>query len=116
MILSLEFQEAYKRLDKLCRDCFASNEGVSEYIHLMENESLCGGRYVQFWESDYKELKHVRWVRNQLSHEVGTLQSDICTQEDLAFVVDFYQRIMSGDDPLTKLRQAKSIAKTQFIW
>ena len=112
MLLAIEFQEAYKRLDKLCKECFASKDGVSEYIRIMESEYL-GEKYVSTWKSDLKELKHVRWVRNQLSHEVGTLQSDICSQNDLNYIECFYKNIMERKDPLTLLRIAKAAEKRQ---
>lgn len=106
MNINLEFQEAYKRLDKLCRECFDSETGVTEYLRLMELDNALGDRYVITWENDYKNLKHIRWLRNQLSHEVGTLQSDFCSEEDLEFAVNFYERILNGSDPLTKLKKA----------
>ena len=112
MLLCLEFQEAYKSLDKLCRECLSSYDGVSGYIRLMESEWY-GEQYVSTWNSDLKKLKHVRWVRNQLSHEVGTLESNICSQFDLEFVDDFYERIMNTTDPLAILRKAQEIENQQ---
>lgn len=108
MHLCNEFQEAYKSLDKLCREYLSGYDGVSGYIRLMENEWY-GEHYVSTWNKDLKMLKHVRWVRNQLSHEVGTLESDICSWSDLEFVDDFYKRIINTTDPLAMLRQAQKI-------
>ncbi len=105
--INITFQEEYKRLDKLCKDCFSSVDGVSEYIRQMESAQYSLQRFAVSWESDYQMLKHVRWIRNQLSHEVGTLQSDICTQEDLDFVKQFYNAIMNCADPLAQLRRLK---------
>ncbi len=107
MYLSIEFQEEYKRLDRLCKDYLSSAEGVSEYIRQMESTSWRNRYYVYTWEDDYKQLKHVRWVRNQLAHEVGTLDSDICTEEDLEWITSFYNRIINGSDPFTMIRKAK---------
>lgn len=111
--LCIEFQEEYKRLDHLCKDYLRSKEGVSEYIRQMESTSWRERGYVYTWEEDYKQLKHIRWVRNQLAHEVGTLNSDICSEEDLAYVKSFYSRIMSGNDPFTLVRKAKEKQKNQ---
>ncbi len=108
LTLNLEFQEEYKRLDRLCKDYLSSAEGVSEYIRQMESTPWSNRRYVFTWEDDYKQLKHVRWVRNQLAHEVGTLNSDICTEDDLDWVQSFYNRIMDGSDPFTVIRKAKA--------
>ena len=107
MYLTIEFQEEYKRLDHLCKHYFRSSEGVSEYIRQMESTTVSDRYYVDTWENDYKQLKHVRWLRNQLAHEVGTLDSDLCTSEDLAWVKSFYDRIIHGDDPFTVIRKAK---------
>lgn len=105
--LNVEFQEEYKRLDRLCKDYLSSTEGVSEYISQMELAPWNDRRYVSAWEDDYKQLKHVRWVRNQLAHEVGTLNSDICTEDDLDWVQSFYNGIMNGSDPFSIIRKAK---------
>lgn len=125
MYINIMFQEEYKKLDKLCKDCFLSIEGVSEYIRQMKNEQyLLQGlvqswaydyKLVQSWEYDYKMLKHVRWIRNQLSHEVGALQSDICTQDDLDFVLDFYNKIVNCLDPLAQMRVLKENERKRQI-
>lgn len=112
MHLCNEFQEAYKSLDKLCRECLSGYDGVSGYIRLMENEWY-GEHYVSTWNKDLRMLKHVRWVRNQLSHEVGTLESDICSWSDLEFVDDFYKRIINITDPLAMLRKAQKVENQQ---
>lgn len=105
--LNITFQEEYKRLDKLCKECFSSLDGVSEYIRQMESSQYSLQRFGVSWKSDYQMLKHIRWIRNQLSHEVGTLQSDICSQEDLDFVTTFYSKIMNCADPLAQMRILK---------
>ncbi len=113
LTLNLEFQEEYKRLDRLCRDYLSSREGVSEYIRQMESTPFCNRRYVFTWEDDYKQLKHIRWIRNQLAHEVGTMNSDICTVYDLDWVQNFYNRIMNGSDPFTIMRKADEAHRTK---
>lgn len=105
------FQEEYKKLDNLCRDCYSSIDGISEYIRRMENEQDRSKMLIASWEDDYKMLKHVRWIRNKLSHEVGTLQSNICTQDDLDFVINFYDKIIKCTDPLTQIRILKEDLK-----
>ena len=97
MRLEIEFQEAYKKLDKLCRELFSSDTGVSTYIREMEKAPTDYPRATATWWKDYKELKHVRWVRNQLAHEVGAMDAGICEKEDLLFVCEFYQRILKRD-------------------
>lgn len=111
--LNINFQEAYKRLDRLCKDCFAGNDGVSEYIRQLENEQWKLRKYNLWQDDDYKMLKHVRWIRNKLSHEVDTFQSDLCTQDDLDFVIDFYNDIMDCLDPLAQLYKFEENEKKQ---
>ena len=106
--LNVRFQEEYKRLDKLCKDCLSSTEGVSEYIREMESTPVKDIRYSDTWEYDYKRLKRIRWIRNQLAHEVGTLESDICTEDDLRWTCSFIDRMMNGTDPFSTIRKYKN--------
>ena len=99
-----DFFEAYKRLDKLCSEMYSCQNGVSEYIAQMEHLTYKGQYRVSSWNNDYKQLKHVRWVRNQIAHDSGSYQ--ISEVGDLNFVQEFYSRIFSGGDPLTLLRKA----------
>ncbi len=99
-----EFFEEYKRLDKLCSEMYSCQNGISEYIAQMESKSYQGQYSISSWDSDYKMLKHVRWVRNQIAHDSGIYQ--ISEPEDMTFVRDFYNRIFSGQDSLTLLRKA----------
>ena len=105
---NIDFQEKYKRLDNLCKDCYNSQDGVSEYIRLMEKSMYEGIRLVKDWELVYKNLKHIRWIRNQLAHEVGTLNSNIVEEEDILFVFGFYKNMLNANDPLSKMRKLKS--------
>lgn len=107
MKLCIEFQEDYKALDKLCKECLSSDVGVTEYINLMDATPIGDRRLVPSWDEDYKKIKHIRWVRNQLAHEVGAMEAGICGEEELTFVKIFYNRMFSGNDPLTLLRKAK---------
>ena len=70
----MEFMNAYKRLEKLCSDMYGTVHGISAYIDDMVN-CPCGARIVPNWAHDLKQLKHYRWVRNQIVHEPD------CTEE-----------------------------------
>lgn len=94
------FFEEYKRLDNLCKDMFTSNNGVTEYINQMELSSYKGKYKVPNWDKDYKMLKHLRWIRNQIAHNSGSFSN----QEDLDNLQAFYKRIFDLNDPLAKLR------------
>lgn len=108
----IEFFEAYKRLDKLCGELLDCRNGVSEYISQMEAEDSAGFS-IPSWTADYKGLKHVRWVRNQLAHESD--RHNVCTKDDTAFVNSFRARILSQDDPFSRLRKAKKSKKKPAI-
>lgn len=99
-----DFFEEYKRLEKLCSEMYSCQNGVSEYIAQMERHAYKGQFSVSSWNNDYKMLKHVRGVRNQIAHDSGSYQ--ISEPEDLDFVQEFHSRIYSGSDPLTLLRKA----------
>ena len=115
---NMNFQELYIRLDALCKDCFNSQEGVSEYIRQMEKDMFEGERIVLDWENIYRELKHIRWKRNQLAHEVGALNSNIIEEDEILFVSNFYNKIINTEDPLSELRkhrQSKNQAATTKV-
>ena len=99
------FFEQYKRLDKLCGDMYQNNEeqksGVTLYIEDMEAHFLTHTEY-------YKKLKHIRWVRNSIAHD--TLGKAYSEPQDLDTVTTFHKMLLSGSDPLSKLRKPKAKA------
>lgn len=99
------FFEEYIKLDNLCKDLLNSNRGVSSYIDEMEQTSGFDKRLVSSWDSDYKMLKHIRWVRNDIAHDNG--QSE-CNENDIAFARKFYQRIMQQQDPFSMINKKKT--------
>ena len=103
--LNIDFMDLYKGVDKFIRDAYSSAEGVSEYILMMEKNMYSGRRYVYSWDDDYSKLKHLRWIRNQLSHEVG-YDSDICEESDYDWLDDFRRRLFSSYDPLAAMNKA----------
>lgn len=102
--LNIDFMDLYKRTDRFIKDAYSSSEGVSEYIRLMEAGFNRGNVNILGWKSDYDNLKHIRWIRNQLAHEVS-YDSDICLLSDYEWLEDFYNRLFSATDPLGKLRK-----------
>mgnify|MGYP004595358123 CR=1 FL=1 len=98
-----EFFEAYKRLDRLCSDIYGCRNGVSQYIEDMERQSSRGVCAVPDWDRNYKMLKHLRWVRNQIAHDSGLLT--FSTAQDIQDVHAFHSAILAGQDPLTLLRK-----------
>ena len=107
------FFEEYKRLDRLCADMYEGRNGVSAYIADMDEEAGQGQLWVLGWSEDYKKLKHVRWVRNQIAHDSAAYQRS--EPADLQFVKEFYSRVLSGRDPLTQLRKIREHKKKQSL-
>ena len=95
----MSFIDSYKRLEKLCSEIYDDNHGVSSYIDEMINTPI-GSRYVLGWEEDLKQLKHYRWVRNQIVHEPDCSEENMCECGDAEWLDNFHSRIMSGNDPL----------------
>ena len=111
MSLNSCFLEEYKRLDNLCKDYLQSQRGVSDYIEQMEKTEYSDRCYLLSWDEDYKQLKHLRWVRNKLAHEVGTLDCDFCNQDDIDWIRNFRNQILNGSDPFTIIRKSKQNAR-----
>lgn len=109
--LEIEFLEEYKRLDKLCQDMLSSLSGVSEYINRMESFYKDGSYYIDDWNESYKTLKHLRWLRNNIVHNVD--ESD-CSLEELETLKYFYRDILMQEDPLAHLyKNNKSLEKNK---
>jgi hypothetical protein len=60
-------------------------------------------RGIEDWDSDLKYLTRVRHIRNNLVHE-SDYDIDY-TEDDIAFMRDFYDRILNQEDPLSLLRK-----------
>ena len=111
------FIESYKHLEKLCGEVLNDNRRISAYIYEMENTPR-GSYLVRGWDDDLKQLKHYRWVRNQIAHEPDCTEQNMCEPCDTVWLDDFYSRIMNQTDPLalyykaTKLRPAQKSTQT----
>lgn len=99
-----ELFDEFKRLESLCRDMFSCQHGVSEYINQMEQIPPYIKNRIPSWDRDYRTLKHLRWLRNQIAHEVTATDCDF---DDVEQLKDFYRRILNGQDPLAMARKVK---------
>ena len=61
--------------------------------------------YVRDWSDFLQGLKEVRHKRNQLSHGDVPFSSDYAQKDDLKFIDDFHELILTQNDPLTILRK-----------
>ncbi len=110
--INQEFLEEYKHLDKLCKEAFESDKGVTNYIDYMKSVPYENSRKILGWESDLKRLISLRHIRNKLAHDVGTLDEAMVTRGDIDWLEEFYERIMASDDPISKLRKTRKSVKT----
>lgn len=101
----MSFMTSYKHLEKLCGEVMGDQRRLSAYIEEMERKSI-GARYVAGWDEDLRNLKHYRWVRNQIVHDPECDEEDLCAPWDAQWLEDFYDRIMDQTDPLTLYRKA----------
>lgn len=109
--LNIEFLEKYKKLDVLCKDMFRVNEGITAYIMEME-KNFSPLRYkVVDWDIVYRQLKYLRRIRNQLSHDVGSLDSDVCSYKDVKWIETFYETLLNRTDPLAELAKIECIKR-----
>ena len=115
--ISMVFFEKFKDLEKICNEIYGKTGGVTEYINEMEKTSLYDSVKISGWEADLKELKRVRHIRNNMAHE-GSFDSAECTEEDVAFLNSFHDRIFKAEDPLAlkrKLKKTNPVVKKQAV-
>lgn len=113
--LNWEFFEAYKGLDELCKQILScEGSGVSQYIDEMSKDKQ-GRMLVKGWEQDYKQLKRMRWIRNQLAHESNSFEENLVTVQDLEWVKEFRNHIMECTDPFSLLHQRENKNKRENI-
>lgn len=91
----MSFIDSYKRVEKLCSEIYDDNHGVSSHIDEMLNNPV-GSRYVSGWNEDLKRLKHCRWARNQIVHEPGCTEENMCEFGDGEWLERFRSRIISA--------------------
>ena len=103
--LNVAFLETYKRLDKLCQELYDDNKGVTSYIDDLKQQSAIGRRRIPGWDHDLNQLIALRHLRNRLTHEVGTMEKPLCTQEEIEEIETMHQRILSRTDPLAQLQK-----------
>ena len=51
------------------------------------------------WNDEYRQLKHIRWLRNQIAHSAESVE---CSQADLDWLKGFHNRLLTQQDLLAK--------------
>ena len=55
--------------------------------------------WIMEWNDEYRQLKHIRWLRNQIVHSTGSVE---CSQSDLDWLKGFHNRLLTQQDLLAK--------------
>ena len=100
----LKFLQEYKKLDELCKQILSSTRGISEYIDQMQSECRNHSK-VPNWNNDLKELKRLRWIRNQLVHDTDSFDTLEVSKEDISYLKEFRSRILHCEDPFSLLHK-----------
>jgi hypothetical protein len=102
----MSFIESYKRLDNLCKDLLNSEKGITTYIENIEQIKYTR-YYTSNFDCDYKMLKHYRYIRNQIVHDNDATEDNMCDENDIIWIEQFYKNILNQTDPLSLYHKAK---------
>ena len=56
--------------------------------------------FIVNWDKKLKDLKHLRWLRNQIAHDNGVYE---VTEQDLLDIKLFHDELLTQEDPLALL-------------
>ena len=104
-----QFLNQFKLLEKLCNEMYKDVHGVSLYIEECEYvASLLPGDQPQFAQFIHR-LRHCRYIRNQLSHEITSDTVQISSPSDIEFLQNLYHMLAKQTDPLTDIKNTYPI-------
>ncbi len=108
----MSFMDSYERLDNLCKTFPDYPKGISSYIEIMERshqfQYKCPG-----WSSDYDKLKKYRYIRNQIAHDNGVYEDEMCDYGDEEWLENFRQRLLEQTDPLGQYYKSQRVSNQQ---
>ncbi len=107
--------ERFGDLERLCNQIYNAKHGVTNYIMEMEHLNLMSSALIADWTYILKRLKDVRHKRNKLSHGEVSFSDPWANEDDINFVVNFRNSIMTQTDPIslyTKHSKQKAVKKT----
>ena len=97
--IQIEFLDEYKYVDKICREMLGTEKGVTAYIEQLDETPMTVRYWITEWNDEYRQLKHIRWLRNQIAHSTEYVE---CTQSDLDWLKGFHNRLLTQQDLLAK--------------
>ena len=95
----IELMEEYKYVDAICRDMLGAEKGVSAYIEQLDETPVTVRYWITEWNDEYRQLKHIRWLRNQIAHSTESVE---CSQADVDWLKGFHNRLLTQQDLLAK--------------
>ncbi|MBR3738551.1 MAG: hypothetical protein IKN26_07430 [Eubacterium sp.] len=108
--IDMEYFNEYKSVEKICNEMYGEN-GVSAYINVMQHCTSREKSFIVNWDKKLKDLKHLRWLRNQIAHPNDSYE---VTPQDLTDIKAFYDELMTQQDPLALLyKEIESTKKKQ---
>ena len=102
--VEMRFFDEYKKLDALCKDMYAFEKGVTDYLNNMEENFQQGTHTVRGWDRDYRAIKRLRHIRNLIGHQMG---NSGCTEADFNDLQRIHLRFLQHEDPLLLLKKAE---------
>ena len=97
--IQIELLEEYKYVDKICRDMLGVEKGVTAYIEQLDETPMIVRYWIAEWNDEYRQLKHIRQLRNQIAHSTESVE---CTQSDLDWLKGLHNRLLTQQDLLAK--------------
>ena len=119
--IQIEFLEEYKYVDEICRDMLGTEKGVTAYIEQLDETPMTVRYWIVEWNDEYRQLKHIRWLRNQIAHSTGSVE---CSQADVDWLKGFHNRLLTQQDLLAKahrvikesqIQRQQQLAKTVTV-
>ena len=94
---NIAFMDLYKAVDNSLKTMLGTDKGISEYIERLELKA--GSRkFTSEMKQELKMLKHLRWARNKLAHEVD-YGTQILEAGDFEWLAGFQKKIRKGNMP-----------------
>ena len=95
---NIAFMDLYKTVDNSLKAILGTDKGITEYIGILELKAN-GRRCTPEIKQDLKMLKHLRWARNKLAHEVD-YGTQILECGDYEWLASFRNKIRKGRLPV----------------
>lgn len=115
-----DFIKKYKLLDKLCKEMYMSDKGVTSYIDDMKSVPFADSKIIVGWRDDLNKLIELRGKRNKWAHDDDVVNF---SRSDCTWIEDFHKRVLKGNDPLALLRKHQKKTKKRkksrlksFLW